>query len=299
MTPAEIDHALELGSVRGCKEALMCLGDKPEAAYAQYREILAEFGHRTTAEYVSRACEMAAERGYLPHTNAGVLSYDEMNLLKPVNASLGLMLENVSSRLTLRGMPHFSAPDKVPAVRLRMLRDAGELSIAFTTGILIGIGETRDEIVDSLIAIREIHEKYGHIQEVIIQNFRAKPGTRMEEFPEPDALEIARIVATARLLLGGSMNIQVPPNLNPNDHKLLLRAGINDWGGISPVTKDYVNPEAAWPHIDALARTCREEGFTLRERLAIYQEYIDRPGFLPARLQPVVSKLQAGIKASA
>jgi FO synthase len=192
-------------------------------------------------------------------------------------------------------MPHFSAPDKNPALRLRMLREAGELSIAFTTGILIGIGETREEVVDSLIAIRLLHERYGHIQEVIIQNFRAKPRTRMSEHPEPDAFEIARTVATARLLFGGAMNIQVPPNLNPADHRLLLRAGINDWGGISPVTRDYVNPEAAWPHIAVLAETCRDEGFTLCERLAIYDEYIERPGFLPAQLQPIVSKLQAEI----
>ena len=295
MTPDDIDHALELGSAQNCKEALMCLGDKPEVAYPQYRETLAEFGHRTTAEYVSRVCEMAAERGFLPHTNAGILSYDEMKMLKPLNASLGLMLENVSPRLTLKGMPHFSAPDKDPAVRLRMLREAGELSIAFTTGILIGIGETREEIIDSLIAIREVHETYGHIQEVIVQNFRAKPDTRMAEFPEMDAPEIARTVATARLLLGGAMNIQVPPNLNPHDHRLLLRAGINDWGGISPVTQDYINPEAAWPHIDTLAETCRSEGFTLCERLAIYDEYIERPGFLPAQLRPVVLELQAAI----
>jgi FO synthase len=195
----------------------------------------------------------------------------------------------------MKGMPHFSAPDKNPAVRLRMLREAGELSIPFTTGILMGIGETRDEIVDSLFAIREIHAAHGHIQEVIIQNFRAKPDTRMAEFPEPDAHEIARTVATARLIFGGAMNIQVPPNLNPNEHRLLLRAGINDWGGISPVTQDYVNPEAAWPHIDALAQTCRDEGFTLRERLAVYDEYMDRPDFFPPRLLPVARMLQAEI----
>ena len=195
----------------------------------------------------------------------------------------------------MKGMPHFSAPDKHPEVRLRMLREAGELSIAFTTGILIGIGETRDEIIDSLVAIRDLHETYGHIQEVIIQNFRAKPDTPMAEFPEPEAVEIARTVAAGRLLLGGDMNIQVPPNLNPDEHRLLLRAGINDWGGISPVTEDYVNPEAAWPHIDTLAETCRQEGFTLCERLAIYDEYIDRPGFLPPMLQPIVSDLQAAI----
>ena len=295
MTPADIRHTLELGSAQGCKEALMCLGDKPEVAYPHYRETLASFGHQTTAEYVAEACQMAAERGFLPHTNAGVLSYEEMKLLKPVNASLGLMLETVSPRLSMRGMPHFSAPDKHPEVRLRMLREAGELSIPFTTGILIGIGETRDEIVDSLIAIRGLQETHGHIQEVIIQNFRAKADTRMAEFPEPDALEIARTVATGRLLLGGDMNIQVPPNLNPDEHRLLLRAGINDWGGISPVTEDYVNPEAAWPHIETLAETCREEGFTLCERLAIYDEYIERPGFLPPLLGPIVSELQAAI----
>ena len=295
MSPHDIRHTLELGSAQGCKEALMCLGDKPEVAYPHYRDTLAGFGHSTTAEYVSQACEMAAERGFLPHTNAGVLSYEEMELLKPVNASLGLMLETVSPRLSMKGMPHFSAPDKHPEVRLRMLREAGELSIAFTTGILIGIGETRNEIVDSLVAIRYLHETYGHIQEVIIQNFRAKADTRMAEFPEPDAVEIAKTVAAGRLLLGGDMNIQVPPNLNPDEHRLLLRAGINDWGGISPVTQDYVNPEAAWPHIETLAETCRQEGFTLCERLAIYDEFIGRPGFLPPLLQPIVSELQAAI----
>jgi 2-iminoacetate synthase ThiH len=213
MTPTDIRHTLDLGSAQGCKEALMCLGDKPEVAYPHYRETLASFGHQTTAAYVAEACEMAAERGFLPHTNAGVLSYEEMKLLKPVNASLGLMLETVS----------------------------------------------------------------------------------MAEFSEPDALEIARTVATGRLLLGGDMNIQVPPNLNPDEHRLLLRAGINDWGGISPVTEDYVNPEAAWPHIETLAETCREEGFILCERLAIYDEYIERPGFLPPLLGPIVSELQAAI----
>ena len=295
MTPHDIRHTLRLGSAQGCKEALMCLGDKPEVAYPHYRETLASFGHQTTAEYVFRACEMAAERGFLPHTNAGVLSYEEMELLKPVNASLGLMLETVSPRLSMKGMPHFSAPDKHPEVRLRMLREAGELSIAFTTGILIGIGETRDEIVDSLIAIRDLHETYGHIQEVIVQNFRAKADTRMSEFPELDAMEIAKTVAVARLLLGPDMNLQVPPNLNPDDHRLLLRAGINDWGGISPVTEDYINPEAVWPQIRTLAETCREEGFELCERLAIYDEYIERPGFLPVRLEAIVLDLQAAI----
>jgi FO synthase len=220
-----------------------------------------------------------------------------MKWLKDVNVSLGLMLENISSRLCQKGMPHFSAPDKDPAVRVRMIREAGALEIPFTTGILIGIGETREECVDSLVAIREIHREYGHIQEVIIQNFRAKPNTRMAHAPEPESLEMARTVAVARLLLGGHMSVQAPPNLNPNDHKLLLRAGINDWGGISPVTKDYINPEAAWPHLDILAQTCREEGFTLRERLAIYPEYIDRPGYLQPALRPRTRELQTQVMA--
>ena len=283
------------GRVQGCKEALMCLGDKPELAYSQYRETLADFGHKTTTEYVYRACEIALSCGLLPHTNAGVLSSDEMKRLKDVNVSLGLMLENVSLRLRRKGMAHFSAPDKDPAVRLRMLCEAGELEIPFTTGILIGIGETVQERVDTLIAIREIHRTYGHIQEVIVQNFRAKPDTPMSGAPEPESLDVAKTVAVARLILGGEMNVQAPPNLNPTDHRLLLRSGINDWGGISPVTRDYVNPEAAWPHLDLLAQTCREEGFTLRERLAIYTEYIDRPGFLFPALHSRTQELQAQV----
>lgn len=297
MTPDDIQAWVGRGRAQGCKEALMCLGDKPELAYSGYRATLAGFGHQTTTEYIYHACEIALLYGILPHTNAGVLSYDEMKWLKEVNVSLGLMLENISPRLRQRGMAHFSAPDKDPAVRVRMLREAGELEIPFTTGILIGIGETREECVDSLIAIREIHREYGHIQEVIVQNFRAKPNTRMADAPEPESLEMAKTVALARLLLGGQMNVQAPPNLSPNDHKLLLRAGINDWGGISPVTKDYINPEAAWPHLEILAQTCREEGFTLRERLAIYPEYINRPGFLLPALRPRTQELQEQVMA--
>ena len=297
MTPEEIQLWVDRGRAQGCKEALMCLGDKPEKAYSQYRQTLADFGHKTTTEYVYRACQIALASGLLPHTNAGVMSYDEMKLLKDVNVSLGLMLENISPRLRQKGMAHFSAPDKDPAVRVRMLREAGELEIPFTTGILIGIGETLEERIDSLIAIREIHRAYGHIQEVIVQNFRAKPDTRMATAPEPESLDMAKTVAVSRLLLGGPMNVQAPPNLSPDDHRLLLRAGINDWGGISPVTKDYVNPEAAWPQLDLLAQTCREEGFTLRERLAIYPEYIDRPGFLLPTLRPRTQELQAQVMA--
>lgn len=297
MSPAEIHEWLDRARHQGCKEALMCLGDKPELAYSSYRKTLAGFGHATTTEYVYRACEIALTYGILPHTNAGIMTAEEMKLLKDVNVSLGLMLENISPRLRQRGMAHFSAPDKDPAVRVRMIREAGELAIPFTTGILIGIGETLEERVDSLLAIRELHQEYGHIQEVIVQNFRAKPHTRMAAAPEPESLDMAKTVAVARLILGGRMNLQAPPNLSPEDHKLLLRAGINDWGGISPVTKDYVNPEAAWPHLDALARTCDEEGFTLRERLAIYPEYINRPGFLLPALRPRTEELQAQVTA--
>ena len=297
MSPEEIRDWLDRGRAQGCKEALMCLGDKPELAYSSYRKTLADFGHSTTTEYIYRACEIALSRGVLPHTNAGVMTYEEMQYLKTVNVSLGLMLENISPRLRQRGMAHFSAPDKDPAVRVRMIREAGELEIPFTTGILIGIGETLEERADSLMAIRDLHQAHGQIQEVIVQNFRAKPHTRMASAPEPESLDMAKTVAVARLLLGGDMNLQAPPNLSPDDHKLLLRSGINDWGGISPVTQDYVNPEAAWPHLTALAQTCREEGFTLRERLAIYPEYINRPGFLLPALRPRTEELQAQVMA--
>ena len=296
MTPDEINHWLERGRVWGCKEALMCLGDRPETANPSYRALLSSLGHATTADYVYSACEMALSHGILPHTNAGVLRFEEMKQLKRVNASLGLMLESMSPRLQEKGMPHFSAPDKDPALRVRMLCESGKLEIPFTTGILIGIGETPEERVDSLIAIRDVHRAFGHIQEVIVQNFRAKPDTRMQHAPEPNAMQVARTVATARLILGGEMNVQTPPNLNPANHAALLRAGINDWGGISPITKDYVNPEAAWPHIDALARLCRDEGFELRERLAIYPEFIDRPEFLVPALRSRTEELAAQVQ---
>jgi FO synthase len=287
MSRGEIAGVLARARRQGCKEALMCLGDKPEAAFASHRRTLAELGHASTVGYVREVCEMALDAGLLPHTNAGVLSREEMEALRPVNVSLGLMLENVSPRLRARGMVHHHAPDKEPARRLAMLAEAGRLRIPFTTGILLGIGETPEERVDSLFAIADVQRAYGHIQEVIIQNFRAKPEIPMADAPEPTAGEMARAVAVARLLLGGNMNVQAPPNLSPHDHRVLLRAGINDWGGISPVTCDYVNPEAPWPEIVALAATCREEGFELRERLAIYPEYVRSEFLDPALSRPV------------
>ena len=290
----EIADWLARAAAQGCKEALMCLGDTPETAFPAYRATLAELGHASTVGYVREACEMALAAGLLPHTNAGVLSRSEMELLRPVNVSLGLMLESTSPRLRARGMPHHHAPDKEPARRLAMIADAGRLRIPFTTGILIGIGETVEERADALLAIADLHAAHGHIQEVIVQNFRAKDGIPMAGAVEPTAGEMARAVAVARLVLGGDMNVQAPPNLSPDDHRLLLRAGINDWGGISPVTRDYVNPEAAWPQIPILAATCRAEGFTLGERLAIYSEYA-RPDFLDPALSAPVERLASHI----
>ena len=296
MTPDEVRATSRRGRTLGCHEALMCLGDRPEAAFRSYRSLLALFGQASTAEYVANVCEVALAEGVFPHTNAGVLTFEELEVLKPVNVSMGLMLENVSPRLTARGGPHYAAPDKDPAVRLRTLEDAGRLRIPFTTGILIGIGETLEERVDSLLAIRDLHDRFGHVQEVIVQNFRAKPEIPMADAREPDDLEMARTVACARLLLGEAMNLQAPPNLSPNGHALLLRSGINDWGGISPLTRDYVNPEAPWPHVERLARDCAAEGFTLRPRLPIYPEYVDRPGFLHPALVPLVHQALAALE---
>ncbi len=274
MTRDEIRGAVRRARELGCTEALLCLGDRPEKAFRTYRTTLAGLGHTSTVEYVREACEIALAEGLLPHTNMGVLTAVEMARLRPVNASLGLMLENVSPRLRGKGMPHYYAPDKEPAVRLRMLEEAGTLAIPFTTGILVGIGETPTERVESLLAIRDQQTRYGHVQEVIVQNFRVKPNIPMADAPEPDGLEFARTVALARVILGPEMNIQAPPNLSPRGHRLLLEAGINDWGGISPLTPDYVNPEAPWPHVAALDRTCAAAGYTLVPRLCVYPEYV-------------------------
>ena len=289
MMPDEIAQWSRRGAELGCKEALMCLGDKPEVAFKEYRETLATLGVRTTIEYVGRACEIALAEGLLPHTNAGLMTFDEMRALRPLNVSMGLMLESISPRLRARGGVHQAAPDKDPALRMKMIDEAGELRIPFTTGILLGIGETPAERALSLTAIRDTHERYGHIQEVIIQNFRAKPEIAMADAPEPDAYDMARAIATARLVLGPSMNVQAPPNLSPRQIELFLNAGINDWGGISPLSKDYVNPEAPWPHLERLGEQCARAGFKLGERLAIYNEYINDEWLDPA----VATKVRA------
>ena len=294
MSPSEIAAWSRAGYELGCKEALMCLGDKPEIAFKEYREVLSGLGVRTTIEYVARACEIAIAQGLLPHTNAGLMTYDEMKMLRPLNASMGLMLESISPRLRASGGCHQWAPDKEPALRMAVLKAAGQLRIPFTTGILLGIGETIAERAQSLIAIRDLNEKYGHIQEVIIQNFRAKPEIPMAEAPEPAAMEMARAIATARLVLGATMNVQAPPNLSPHEVELFLDAGINDWGGISPLSKDYVNPEAPWPHLERLSERCAAKGFNLCERLAIYPEYIDET-WVDESIRPRVDRLSAGI----
>jgi len=288
MNPEEVRACARRGRELGCIEALMCLGDRPERGFRSYRTTLKRLGFPTTAAYVESCCRIALEEGLLPHTNAGLLTRHEMARLKAVNVSLGLMLENASPRLRERGEPHHAAPDKEPQRRLRMIREAGELRIPFTTGILVGIGETLLERVESLSSIAALHVEYGHIQEVIIQNFRAKPGTRMADQPEPETWDIARTIAVARLMLP-DMNIQAPPNLSPEGHRLLLAAGINDWGGISPLTPDFVNPEAPWPQLASLAQTCAEEGFCLEPRSPIYGDFVERPGFVHPALRARVA----------
>ncbi|HZR80579.1 MAG TPA: 7,8-didemethyl-8-hydroxy-5-deazariboflavin synthase CofG [Candidatus Binatia bacterium] len=290
MTPDEVSAWAARAHGLGCCEALMCLGDKPEAAFDGYRRWLAERGHPSTIAYVAASCELALAAGLLPHSNPGLMSADDLALLRPVNASLGLMLETTSTRLRAKGQVHYYAPDKEPALRLQVLRDAGEQRIPFTTGILIGIGETAEERVDSLLAIGDLHQRFGHVQEVIVQNFRTKPEIPMAAAEEPDEADLARTVAVARLVLGPGMNVQAPPNLSPDGLALLLESGINDLGGISPLTPDYVNPEAPWPHLGALARDCARLGYRLAERPPIYPEFADRPEFVdPAMRAPVAA----------
>ncbi len=294
MMPNEIAAWCRRGRELGCKEALMCLGDKPELEFSEHRRTLGELNASTTIEYVARACELAIEQALLPHTNAGIMTAEQMRMLRPLNASMGLMLENVSPRLRRPGQAHEAAPDKDPALRMKMIREAGELRIPFTTGILLGIGETPAERARSLVAIREAQDRYGHIQEVIIQNLRAKPQSAMADAPEPDGYEMAKTIATARLVLGPGMNLQAPPNLSPGEIELFLKAGLNDFGGISPLSMDYVNPEAPWPDIERLSERCARAGFRLRERLAIYREYIDDRWLDPA-MASRVSQLQCEI----
>jgi FO synthase len=272
MSEEEVLAVARAGAAAGCREALFTLGDKPERRYRVAREELAELGCETTVEYLARCAKLVLEEtGLLPHTNPGVLTRDELALLRGVSVSQGLMLETTSERLAARGGPHFGSPDKLPAARLETIRLAGELRIPFTTGILIGIGETREERIDALLAIRDLGD---HVQEVIVQNFRAKPGTKMAQHPEPSLDELLWTAAAARVLLGPEAHIQCPPNLSGDDFGRLLEAGIDDWGGVSPVTIDHVNPEAPWPEIERLSAETEARGFTLAPRLAVYPGYV-------------------------
>jgi FO synthase len=302
--PARLEHPFlsieeavaiaDAGRAMGCKEALFTLGDRPEDRYPVAREWLAARGFASTLDYVRAvAIRVIEETGLLPHLNPGVMSYEEMARLRQASASMGIMLETSSDRLGDRGMPHFNSPDKVPAVRMRTIADAGRLAIPFTTGILVGIGETSRERAASLIAIRELHRRYRHVQEVIVQNFRAKPRTAMQDAPEPDADTFVAAVATTRVVMGPRMHVQAPPNLSDADERLrLLDAGIDDWGGVSPLTPDHVNPEKPWPAVEHLAATTAARGLRLRERLTIYPEFAGRPDpYLAAKMRAPVEAL--------
>jgi len=292
MTPQEVLAVAEAGRRAGCKEALFSLGDQPEAIFLEAEAFLREQGFERTLEYLAAVTQLVLdETGLLPHSNPGIMDVGDLERLRASNASLGLMLESTSASIRRPPGAHWKAPDKVPSLRLKTMEQAGRLSIPFTTGILIGIGETVEERIDSLFAIRDLHEEYGHIQEVIIQPFRAKPGTRMALAPEPSTEDLLRTIAVARLIFGGAINIQSPPNLVSGDYPVLLEAGINDWGGVSPLTKDFINPEAEWPQISLLTERTAAAGFLLRERLAIYPEFSLRPEFVAPSMQPCLKKL--------
>jgi len=270
----EVLETARHGAAMGCKEALFTLGEKPELRYRAAREALAEMGFDSTVDYLEHvATRVLEETGLLPHLNPGNLTADELARLRRISPSMGIMLESTSERLTEKGMPHYGSPDKVPAVRLQTLAEAGKARVPFTTGILIGIGETRLERVESLLAIREIHQQYGHVQEIIVQNFRAKAETKMAQAPEPDLNELLWTIAVTRIIFGPEMSVQAPPNLSPGVLPQIVQAGINDWGGVSPLTPDFVNPEAPWPHLEDLSRETRGAGKHLHERLTIYPAY--------------------------
>ena len=290
MTEEEVLEIARAGAAAGCREALFTLGDKPELRYKVAREELHALGVETTLEYLERCAQLVLEEtGLLPHLNPGVMTRAELEALRPASASMGIMLETTAERLSTKGGPHWASPDKLPARRLETIRLAGELAIPFTSGILIGIGETREERIDALLALKALGEEHGHVQEVIVQNFRAKAGTRMAAHPEPTLDEHLWTIAAARILLGPDWHVQAPPNLAFDDFPRLLDAGIDDWGGVSPVTIDHVNPEAPWPELERLAEATRSRGLELAPRLPVYPEYVSErwldPAVLPAVLR--------------
>jgi FO synthase len=289
MTPDEVLSVARAGEKLGCTEALFSLGDKPELLFPEMRETLRHLGYKSTLHYLEAMCELVLrETSLLPHPNPGLLSAEWISRLAAVSPSMGLMLETNNAALLAPGAAHDNAPDKLPAKRLRTLEDAGKLGVPFTTGLLIGIGESLDDRVDTLLAIRNMNDRYGHIQEVIVQNFRVKPSIPMAHWSEPSRGEMLRAVAVARLLLP-SVNIQAPPNLSAPYYEDLIDAGINDWGGVSPLTPDYINPEKPWPHVEQLRQRTESKGCELRQRLPVYPEFVDalaaKPGILAQKLR--------------
>ena len=272
MSKQQILELLKLAKKYKCVEALFVTGEQPEQRYQEARDWLKENGFKSTSEYLTHASELALELGLFPHTNAGNLNFEDMKELKKTNVSMGIMLENISERLTEKGMPHHLAASKRPKVRLEILENSGKLAIPMTTGILIGIGETIKEVIDSLLAIKQLHQKYGNIQEVILQNFQPKQDTRMKDTPSADENYFKTIVALSRIIMP-EMNIQIPPNLSPRSYQSFLSVGINDWGGISPLTPDFVNPEFSWPEITKVQENSKNAGFELKCRFPVYPEF--------------------------
>jgi len=293
MTPEQVLDVANAGAAAGCTEALFTLGERPEQRYPEAKDWLERRGFKTTMEYLTHVCQLVLEEtAMLPHANPGTMARREIAALQPFNPSMGLMLESTSKALYAKGGPHEFAPSKRPSVRLKTLELAGQLRVPFTTGILIGIGESRRDRIESLLAIAGLQAQYGHVQEVIIQNFLAKPETPMKDAPDAETDEFLWTVAAARLILGPEANLQVPPNLSAKDYQIYLKAGINDWGGVSPLTIDFVNPEAPWPALNDLKSKTETAGFELKPRLPVYPEYfLDTDEFLPEPLLRKVSSM--------
>jgi FO synthase len=294
MTPQEVLEVARQGEKLGCTEALFSLGDKPELIFPEMRETLRHLGYKSTLHYLESMCDLILrETTLLPHPNPGLLSAAWIKRLAAVSPSMGLMLETTNDSLLAPGAAHDNAPDKAPVKRLKTIEEAGKQQVPFTTGLLIGIGESPEDRVDTLLAIRELHRRYGHIQEVIVQNFRVKPAIPMRNWPEPSRDEMLRTVSVARLLMPG-MNIQAPPNLSAPYYDDLLDAGINDWGGISPLTPDFINPEKPWPHLDQLKLRTEAKGYSLRRRLPVYSEFIAtvtaQPGLLAEKVKAAAER---------
>ncbi|MDE1726481.1 MAG: 7,8-didemethyl-8-hydroxy-5-deazariboflavin synthase CofG [Thaumarchaeota archaeon] len=287
MSKQDISNLALVGRKYKCTEALFVTGERPEQKYSEARAWLKENGFSSTIEYLVHASEMVLDAGLFPHTNAGNLTKSEMSELKKTNPSIGVMLENSSERLVEKQMPHEFAPSKNPRARIRVLENAGELSMPMTTGLLIGIGESPFELIDSIFTIKSIHEKHGHIQEVILQNFQPKPDTVMRNVPGPEERYFKTLVALTRLIMP-KMNIQIPPNLSPDSYPDFLQTGINDWGGISPITPDYVNPEFSWPSIDTVQKNCENAGFELRARFPVYPKFFS---MVESNLQSKMSEI--------